>query len=286
MPADKLVLISRYLNRNFRRLLKEKGKPHGAYRRFLDLRETDLNLPVRLFSGGARDGINKLEFVGVAALGLSQVEHITKSICDYLYIVRISRIDWAVDILGVSAWELATKCRVANVQNSRVYRSRPGNSFYPHHSFRKAILIYERLKRLRSERNPLAKVFRSDDLLTRCEVQFRGAGVPIRKFSEIRCYADIDMLERVSFLQFCRLPATSKPQQILAAERLHALVGEVGLQIASKRFSAAEWAQLNKKFFEPMSKEDIPDVRSLMKKSVVDWLEDRVRFPRCNSDLS
>jgi len=286
MPADKLVLISRYLNRNFRRLLKEKGKPHGAYRRFLDLRETDLNLPVRLFSGGARDGINKLEFVGVAALGLSQVENITKSICDYLYLVRIFRIDWAVDILGVSAWELATKCRLANVQNSRVYRSRPGICFYPHHSFRKAILIYERLKHLRSERNPLAKVFRSDDLLTRCEVQFRGAGVPIRKFSEIRCYADIDMLERVSFLQFCRLPATCKPQQILAAERLHALVGEVGLQIASKRFSAAEWAQLNKKFFEPMSKEDIPDVRSLMKKSVVDWLEDRVRFPRCNSDLS
>lgn len=281
MPADKLILLSPLLKRPFSLLAEEQGQPKGGYRSFLDLSQTKFNLPVRIYCGGIRNGINKIEFVGVARLGLAQTEKITKSICgDLRPHLRISRIDWAVDILGISAWELAATCRVSGTQNSAFYHSRSGVSFYPHQSRKHAILIYERLKHLRAKHDPLANVFLFDDHLTRIEIQLRGAGVPIRRFIDIRGYADIDLLNRVTFLKFRQLPPKSKPQQILAAERLQCLVQELGLQNASKRFSPSEWAYLNKKFFRPASQAEVPNIPSLMRKSIRDWLEDRLRLPR------
>jgi hypothetical protein len=283
MPADKLVLLSQNVRTEFERLVKEKGHPKGKYSHFLDLRKTKYELPVRLYCGGAFNGANKLEFMRVAGLGISRVEQIVIEVFGDLLNSNICRLDWALDLLGKSPWDLAVRCRVSGVQSSRFYRSRGSVSFYPHFSQDRAILIYDRSKRLRAKSDPLARVFADDNDFSRIEVQFRGKGVPIREFARIRHYGDIDLLKGVDFLNLLQLRSKLKLQQLLAAERIQLLVQEVGLQIASKRFSPSEWAYLSKKYFAPTSKPDIPDIRALMQKSARDWLEDRLRFPRSYS---
>jgi hypothetical protein len=280
MPADKLILLSRNVTSKFACAVKTKGHPKGKYSHSLDLRKTAYALPVRLYWGGSFNGTNKLEFIRVATLGLSCVEEIVKNICGNLLEPKICRVDWAVDLLGMNPWDLAACCRVSGIQSCRLYHSRGGDSFYPHFSRDRALLIYEKLKRLRSQGDPLAEVFRKDDQLTRLEVQFRGKGVPIREFAHIRRYGHIDLLKGVSFLGLQQLRRTLKPQQRLAAERLRSMVQEVGLQNASKRFSPSEWLYLSKTYFEPTSNAMIPDIRALMQKSARDWLENRIRFPR------
>jgi hypothetical protein len=280
MPADKLILLSKNVTSTFECAVKTKGHPKGNYSRCLDLRTTTYALPVRLYCGGSFDGANKIEFIQVATLGLSRVEQIVREICGNLLEPTIYRVDWAVDLLGISLWDLAACCRVSGIQSSRFYHSRGGDSFYPHFSPGRAILIYEKLKRLRAEDDPLAKVFRGDDELTRIEVQFRSKGVPIKEFVHIRCYADIDLLKGVGFLELQPLRSNLKPQQRLAAERLRSMVQELGLQNASKRFSPSEWSYVSKTYFEPGSKAIIPNIPALMQKSAREWLEDRIRFPR------
>jgi len=280
MPADKLILLSRNVASKFACAVETKGHPKGKYSRYLDLRKTAYALPVRLYCGGSFNNTNKVEFVQVATLGLSRVEQIVEEICGNLPEPIICRVDWAVDLLGMGFWDLVACCRVAGIQNSRLYHSRGGDSFYPHCSRDRALLMYEKLRRLRLEGDPLAEIFRKDDQMTRLEVQFRGKGVPIREFAHIRRYGDIDLLKGVSFLELRQLRSTLKPQQRLAAERLQSMVQEVGLQNASKRFSPSEWVYLCDTYFEPASKAALPDIRALMQKSARDWLEDRIRFPR------
>jgi hypothetical protein len=274
------VLLSQNLTPEFERIVKEKGQPKGKYSHCLDLRKTEFGLPVRLFYGGSINGTNKLEFIRVASLGLSRAEQIVMDVFGNLLGPKICRLDWAADLLGKRPWDIAACCRVSGVQSSRFYRSRGCVSFYPHFSRDRAILIYDRLKRLQLLSDPLARVFREQDDLTRFEVQFRGKGVPIREFANIRRYADIDFLQGVTFLNLLQLRGTLKLQQRLAAERIQSLVQEVGLQNASKTVSPSEWAYLSKKYFEPTSKTTLPDIRALMQKSARDWLEDRLRFPR------
>jgi hypothetical protein len=280
MPADKLVLLSQNLRSEFERLVKEKGHPKGKYSHFLDLRKTEFELPVRLFYGGSINGTNKLEFIRVAGLGLTRVQQIVTTLCGDSASVKICRLDWALDLLDKTAWDLAVRCRVSGVQSSRFYRSRGCVSFYPHFSRDRVILIYDRLKRLQVKGEPLARIFRENDDLTRLEVQFRGKGVPIREFANIRHYADIDLLKGVSFLSLLGIRSNLKPLKLLAAERLQWLVHELGLQNASKRYLPSEWAYLSTTLLAPTSKDDIPDIRTLMQKSARDWLEDRLRFPR------
>ena len=280
MPADKLVLLSQNLRSEFERLVKEKGHPKGQYSHFLDLRKTEFELPVRLYYGGAFNGINKLEFFRVASLGLGRVEQMVTTICGDSATVKICRLDWALDLLGRSPWDLAVRCRVSGIQSSRFYRSRGCVSFYPHFTRDRVILIYDRLKRVQSKGDPLARIFREEDDLTRIEVQFRGKGVPIREFANIRRYADIDLLKGVSFLNLLGIRSNLKPLQLLAAERLQWLVQELGLQNASKRFSPSEWVYLSTKLLATTLRDDIPDIKTLIRKSVRDWLEDRLRFPR------
>jgi len=280
MPADKLVLLCQSINSEFERLAKEKGVPKGKYSHFLDLRKTELGFPVRLFYGGSFNGTNKLEFLRVASLGLTRVEQIVAALCGDSAVVKICRLDWALDLLDKTAWDLAVRCRVSSVQSSRFYRSRGCVSFYPHFTRDQVILIYDRLKRMQSKGDPLAKIFRGNDALTRLEVQFRGRGVPIREFASIRRYAEIDLLKGVSFLSLLGVRSGLKPLRLLAAERLQSLVQELGLQNASKRFLPPEWAYLSATLFAPTSKDDLPDIRALMQKSARDWLEDRIRFPR------
>src|ERR1700687_3647729 len=186
MPADKLVLLSQNLKPELERLVKERGHPKGKYSHFLDLRKTELALPVRLFCGGSINGTNKLEFIRVASLGLSRVEQIVLDVFGDLQSAKICRLDWAVDFLGKNPCDLAVRCRVSGVQSCRFYRSRGRVSFYPHFSRDRVILIYDRLKRMQSKGDPLARIFREEDDLTRIEVQFRGKGIPIRDFVNIR----------------------------------------------------------------------------------------------------
>jgi hypothetical protein len=280
MPADKLYLLSQKLNSEFERLVKEKGSPKGKYSHFLDLRKSEFELPVRLFYGGSINGANKLEFIRVAGMGLTRVQQIVSTVFGDSATVNICRLDWALDVLNKTAWDLAVRCRVPGVQSSRFYRSRGIVSFYPHFTRDRVILIYNRLKRMRSKGDPLARVFRENDELTRLEVQFRGKGVPIREFTNIRRYADIDLLKDVDFLSLLRVRSGLKPLRLLAAERLQWLVQELGLQNASKRFLPSEWAYLSAILLATTSKDDMPDIRSLMQKSARDWLEDRIRFPR------
>jgi hypothetical protein len=280
MPADKLVLLCQNLRPEFEQLVKEKGHPKGKYSHFLDLRKTEFELPVRLFCGGSLNGTNKLEFVRVASLGLSRAERIVMDVFGDLLSPKICRLDWAVDLLGRSPWDLAARCRVSGVQSSRFYRSRGGVSFYPHFTRDRVILIYDRLKRVQSKGDPLGRIFREKDDLTRLEIQFRGKGVPIREFADIRRYADIDLLKGVSFLNLLGIRSNLKPLQLLAAERLQWLVQELGLQNASKRYLPSEWVYLSTKLLAPTLRDDLPDIRTLIRKSARDWLEDRLRFPR------
>jgi hypothetical protein len=236
MPADKLILLARNVTSNFECAVKTKGHPKGKYSHFLDLRKTVYALPVRLYWGGSFNGANKLEFVRVATLGLSRVEQIVKDIYGNLQGPIICRVDWAVDLLGMSPWDLAACCRVSGVQSSRFYRSRGGVSFYPHFTRDRALLIYERLKRLRLKGDPLAAVFREDDQLTRLEVQFRGKGVPIREFAQIRRYGDIDLLKGVSFLELLRVRGTLKPQQRLARRDSDPLCRRSGCKMLQRDF--------------------------------------------------
>ncbi len=280
MPADKLVLLSQNLRSEFEKLAKEKGVPKGKYSHYLDLRKTEYSFQVRLFYGGAFNGTNKLEFIRVASLGLTRVEQIVSALCGDSAKVTICRLDWALDLLNKTVWDLAVRCRVSGVQSSRFYRSRGCVSFYPHFTRNRVILIYDRLKRMQSKGDPLAKIFKENDALTRLEVQFRGRGVPIREFANIRRYAEIDLLKGVNFLSLLGVRSGLKPLRLLAAERLQWLVQELGFQNASKRFLPPEWAYLSATLFAPTSKDDMPDIRPLMQKSARDWLEDRIRFPR------
>ena len=59
---------------------------------------------------------------------------------------------------------------------------------------------------------------------------------------------------------------------------------ELGLQGTAKRFSPSEWAYVKKTFLTQMEGAEVPDVKLLMRKSMRDWLEDRVRFPRAKSE--
>jgi hypothetical protein len=277
VPADKLILLSRHIEKRFKKLA-EREKPRGRYSHFIDLQQTEFRYPAQLYCGGSVNKINKIVFVGLAGLGLTATTRIVGSICGDCCLVTIHRLDWCVDIFGISAWQFAMACHVAGVQSSKFYRSRSGVSCYPHASRERTLLVYERLSYLRSKHDPSTKYYKADDQLTRIEVQLCGKGVPIRGLNQIQRYADIDLLRNVTFLKFRPFRRNLKPLQLLAAHGLQALVQAFGLQNALKRFSAAESAYLIQKFFEPDM--DMPDVHFLMQESTRDWLEDRLRFPR------
>ena len=278
MSADKLILLSRRVRKDFQALAEEKGKPRGGYSHFLDLQKTKFQLPVRLYCGGHWTGINKIEFVDVATLGYRRVDQIVGLICPNRRGIRIARIDWALDILGLSVWDLAGCCQVAGVTNCAFYRSRGGVSFYPHKSNSRSILIYERAKRLKQLHDPSAALYEGKSL-TRLEVQLKGKGVPIREYLRLSEYAHYNVLRDVTFSTIIPTPKDLKPREFLMMHGLRSLVAERGLQSAAKMFTSSQWAYLRKKYLDPVG-ENFPDLHALMKKSVLDWLENRIRFPR------
>jgi hypothetical protein len=280
MAADKLVLITPSVKWRFQKVAKNDGMPLGGYSNCMDLRETKFKLPVRLFCGGLRSGVCKLDFIDVRGLGLKKVEEIVDEICKERGEVRIFRVDWAVDVLGLPVWELIERSRIAGVQNTALYRSRTGTSFYPHLSKRRSVLIYERLRRLRTKRDPVAKVFRADDVVTRLEVQLRGQGVIYRDFSDIRKFGEIDLLAGVRFRRLRKIRDDLTLIERFAAERVRDIVAKVGLQNFAKQFRPGVAAYLESKFFAEVRDGDFPDLRSRMRESIKGWLNDNVRFPR------
>jgi hypothetical protein len=256
-----------------------KGKPKAGYSRFLDLRP-ECQFPTFLYSGGFYNDINKLEFIDVAHLGLRRITEVAEEIFGAVRATRIFRIDWCVDLVGVPLLDLALYCRIPFAQNCSVERSRSGTTFYLRRSKESVLLVYDRLARLKATGDPLAKVYDGKDHLTRVEVQFRGGGVPIRHFCDIRKYAKIDLVPDLAFWKFPKKRDGLRPIQLLAAEGLLNRIQKLGLQATSKTFSAQEWAYLTKKFLIPIPEEDCPDLNELMRKSARDWLNDRIRFPR------
>ena len=127
----------------------------------------------------------------------------------------------------------------------------------------------------------MASIYDGMDHLT---VQFRGAGVPYRRLLDIRRYAEIDLLPDLSFWKIPIKRQGLKPMQSLASEGLLNRIQQVGVQATSKMFSAQLWAYLTKKFLASVPKEDFPDLNELMRRSAVEWLNDRIRFPRVRKE--
>ena len=280
MPADKLTLLCPSVRKRFEKWALDDGKPKGGYAKVIDLNKSGKGLPVRLHWRGNHTGIHKIDFMSVAQLGLSRVTQITEEIFGDPQRVRIFRVDWCVDLLGIPVEDIGLHCRIASAQNCTFIRSRSGVTFYLRHSKQHIVLVYDRLRLMRARGNLAARIYGDDDQLTRIEVQFRGGGVPFRSFQDLRRYAKIDLIPKLTFWNVGMKRAGLRPMQSLAAEGLLNRIDQVGIQAASKMLSAQEWAYLSKVLLEPQPGKDRPDLNELMRKSARDWLNDRIRFPR------
>jgi len=277
---DKLVLLSPLINRRLVRIALEHGAPAAGYERCIDLRSTGLKLPVRLYYRGRHNQVHKAEIIGVASLGLPRTQEIVEAIYPDLKKVRVYRIDLCVDVLGLSPWFFVINTQLSRRQNFALYRSRGAVSFYLQFSRQCKIVFYDRLKYLRKENSPFADLFAANDQLTRIEVQLMGAAVPFNRFAEIRRYTEIDPLKHLRFAKLRVEPGKSSPARFLAACGFRWLVFKYGQQAVSKLFSPPHWAALQKAHLQPMEKTKVPPLNRLMRRSVLDWLEGKIRFPR------
>jgi hypothetical protein len=141
-------------------------------------------------------------------------------------------------------------------------------------------VLYDKLKQLASKGDPLAATFKSGQHLTRIEVQLKGRGVPFKKIRHLHRYADVDLLGGLHLRKLKRLRDDAKPLHLLAADRLRRLIYKYGIQAVKKRFSSSQWAYIEKTLFRVLEGEEIPDLRLRLKRSINDWLENRIRRPR------
>jgi hypothetical protein len=277
VPADKLTLLSFSLRRSFRKLAESEGERKGGYSAFVDLRKTATELPAFLYCGGIHNGIHKIDLIDVAHLGFSRTQEIAEAITGASAQVRISRVDWCVDLCGISVLDLALHCRLSHARNCSVERSMTGFSYYPQRSKQRTVVFYDKRRQLLSKKDPLGNV---DQEWTRIEVQLKGKGLPYQRFKNIHKYAGIDLLPNISFWSFGRKREGLTPRESLAAEGLIRKIQELGLQMASKTFTAQQWAHICNKYLEPSAEGDFPDLNRLMRNGIRDWLEDRIRFTR------
>jgi hypothetical protein len=278
--VDKLVLLARHIRKPFLDLARKEGEPRSGYQHVIDLRTTHHKLPVVLYCYGRYNGIHKLEFVGVAQLGLRQTRQILRTIVKNLSLARIYRIDVCTDILGISVWDLADRVHVSRVQNFTIINNRGGASFYLQNSKEKSILLYDKIKQYGKIGDPMVNLFGPSDQLTRIEVQLKGKGVPFKRIRNLRRYLDVDFLEQLRFLKLRTLRDDSKPLHRLAAAQLRDLLHKYGLHATKKRFSPSQWAYIEKTLFQTLEGKEIPDLQFRLRRSLEDWLENRLRFPR------
>lgn len=140
-------------------------------------------------------------------------------------------------------------------------------------------MLYDKIKQLAAKGDHLADTFRPAEHLTRIEVQLKDRGVPVKKIRHLHRYADVDVLGQLHFRRLKRLRDDAKPSHLLAAARLRDLIGKYGLHAARKRFSPSLWAYIEKTLFRTLEGDEMPDLRLRLKRSIEDWLEDRIRFP-------
>lgn len=278
--VDKLIVLCSKISEKFRSLMEQDGRYGRGYKRYLDLRQTECKLPVRLHYSGFKNGIHKADLVDVARLGWPRTTEILKEVFLTVHNLRICRIDLCLDLLGIAPEFFLENCRIPRRQSLALFRSKEAITLYPVYTKQKKLLIYDRLALLRKEGDPLGEFNKHGDHLTRIEVQYMGAGVPFRRFSEIHRYSELDVLHDLKFEKLQIDATNSSPMQLLTAEGLRALISKYGLQVASKRFSPEEWAYLEKKFFKPMEMTELPPLKRLMRKSNEDWLEGRIRSAR------
>jgi hypothetical protein len=281
MPAHKLVLLCKNIRPKYLDILNLLGKRVGGYSRYLDLRELEESLPVRLYCGGIHNGINKLQFDDeIAQLGLTKTREIVKAIFGSRHEIMISRVDWCLDIPGISVVDLALYCRVARSQTFVLHRSRGSLSVYPRRSKAFTILFYDWVAKRRAIHHPLARFYGPNDHVTRIEVQLRGRGLTFRDFNEIEEYAELQFLSNLSFWELGCKKKGLTPIQDLAAEGFLHRIEQYGVAGTSKFYSPQVFAGLRKKFLIPANEFPIPDLDYLMQMSTRVWLQDRIRFPR------
>jgi hypothetical protein len=141
-------------------------------------------------------------------------------------------------------------------------------------------VLYDKAKQLRATRNPAADMLGPNDQLSRIEVQLSGPAVPFRKIRHLHRYAEIDLFPDVKFRRLTSLPSTAKPLHRLATVGLERLILKYGLQATKKQFSPPEWKYIEDLFLQRVETGQLVDIRRRMKKSIEDWLNDRIRFPR------
>jgi len=279
--VDKLELLTRRIEKPFLNLAREEGFQRSGYKNVIDLRQTRYKLPVILHCDGWHGGIHKIQLIGVARLGLRRARRLLGTILGDLSFVRIYRIDLCTDIPGIYVGDLAETVLVSRVQNFRIYKKRGGLSFYLQNSANKTILIYDKLKQLAATKNPRATAYGPGERLTRIEVQLKGSAVPFKKLRHLRRYADVDLLENLEFRTLKNMTSGEKPLHRLASAGLRQSISQIGLQATKKKFASSEWAYLERLFLEEMgNSEEVLDIRSRLKRSIEDWLENRIRFPR------
>jgi hypothetical protein len=279
MPCHKLVLLSNTVESPYRHLAELIGKQAGGYSRYIDLRKTK-GLPVRLYCGGIYNGINKLQFDDeIANLGLTRTQEIVRTICGTLRGIRIYRLDWCVDV-GIPLLDLALYCQLRRAQNCAFLHSRTGPTVYLRRSKACVVYMYDKCRQLEAKGDHIAKNFDLMGPWTRVEVQYKGGGLPFRKFRNIERYAKLDMLADIAFWEVGRKRDGLSPTQTLAAEGLLRRIDEDGLQVALKSFYPQERPHILKRFLRPADESKFPNLNELMRKSVREWLSDVIRFPR------
>jgi hypothetical protein len=144
----------------------------------------------------------------------------------------------------------------------------------------KTILIYDKRRQLIAKYGPATYAFRSQESLTRIEVQLRGDGVPFKKFSAIHRYGEIDLLATVRFGTLNWLPPKCRGIRFLAAYGLRQLIHRFGQQAAAKRLGPQLWAYIAKNHLQPVPSTAIQGIRPRLKRSVENWLCNRLRYPR------
>jgi hypothetical protein len=278
--VDKLILLSPEINERFAKVAREHGIPAAGYERRVDLRKTHAELPVMLFCGGRHNGWNKVEIIGVARLGFPRTQEIVERIFPNLQRVRIFRIDLCVDLLGFLVWFFVTSLYVPRRQNYRLYRSRGAVSYYLVFSKQRILVFYDRLRLMRKEKDPLADIYMEDDRLTRVELQLSGSAVPFKRFADLYRYAEIHPMKHVRMAKLLVDVEGQTPVKRLTGYGLLWLISKYGLQATSRMFSSPEWAALKKAYLKEVQDTQIPQIGSLMRKSIRRWLKGRIVFPR------
>jgi hypothetical protein len=276
---DKLILLSNTIEKAFLDLTREEGSARGGYRYVLDFRQIRYKIPVIIYCDGRHSGIHKIEVVGVARMGLRRTRKILKMILGHLSAVRIYRIDLCTDIPGIWVWDLAEIVLVSRSQNFKIYNNRGGVTFYLQNSAHKTILLYDKVKQLTAKGDPLADTFGPGEYLTRVEVQLKGRGVPFKKIRHLHRYADVDVLTGLKLRRLTSSRSHKKPLRAMAAAYLARQIEVFGLHAALKQFPSSHRAYIKKLFLVDVDEGEAPDIRGRMKKSIQDWLEDRIRFP-------